>query len=255
VTADVWLWALIAGFGAGFLDSIVGGGGLILTPAMLNLFPEWNMLSIIATQRTSSMVGTSVAAYNYLRATEVPKRLLVNVAAVAFIGSILGVLLAKMMPDQVLKTIVIVLCVALALYVYGKPDFGGREALRYSGHGLMVAAAHIALGTGFYNGLIGPGTGIIMLFAFVVILGFEFLKASALSKVANVAADFASWSVLWVSGFVVWSVALPLIIGNVVGSYLGSRLAVLKGSRFVRAAFLLIVCALVLKLVVEWLWK
>ena len=98
---------------------------------------------------------------------------------------------------------------------------------------------------GFYNGLIGPGTGTLMVFGFVAGLGVNFLKSSGMAKVANVAADLSSWIVLYLGGFVVWSVAVPLIIGNVLGSYLGSRLAILKGSVFVRWVFLSVVLALI----------
>ena len=103
----------------------------------------------------------------------------------------------------------------------------------------------IGAATGFYNGLIGPGTGTLMVFAFVSFLGLDFLKSSASAKAANVAADLSSWTVLMLSGFVLWTLALPLIVGNMLGSYLGSHLAIRKGQAFVRAVFLVIVLALI----------
>ncbi|MFZ9934600.1 MAG: sulfite exporter TauE/SafE family protein, partial [Arenimonas sp.] len=93
--------------------------------------------------------------------------------------------------------------------------------------------------------LIGPGTGTIMVFAFVSFLGLDFLKSSAVSKAANVSADISSWTVLMLSGFVLWVLAVPLIIGNMLGSYIGSHMAIRKGQTFVRAVFLVIVLALI----------
>ena len=72
---ELWLLTGLAGFAAGLLDSIVGGGGLILTPAMLNLHPGLGILQTIATQRTSSLLGTSVAAWNYFRHLSVERRI------------------------------------------------------------------------------------------------------------------------------------------------------------------------------------
>jgi uncharacterized protein len=106
----------------------------------------------------------------------------------------------------------------------------------------------VGLACGFYNGLIGPGTGTLLVFAFVSVLGLDFLRSSAVSKVANVAADLSSWTILVLSGYVLWGVVLPLVAGNMLGSWCGSRLAILKGSRFIRTVFLLTVAALIAKL-------
>lgn len=236
---------MLAGFAAGFLDSIVGGGGLILTPAMLNLFPGTPILHLIATQRTSSLLGTAVAAWAYLRVVRVPRKVLAAGAVAALSASIFGALMAQRLDPVLLKWLIVGICVLLALYTFFAPSFGEREQLRFPVARLAGPAAVVGLVTGFYNGLIGPGTGTLMVFGFVAILGFDFLKASATAKVSNVAADLSSWTVLMLAGFVMWPVVLPLVIGNVAGSWLGSRLAILRGSRFIRSVFLLVVCGLI----------
>lgn len=243
------LLAGLAGLAAGFLDSIVGGGGLIMTPAMLNLFPELSILQIIATQRTSSIFGTSVAAWNYLKHVSVPKSALIGASLAALLLSIGGVLLAKRVDAEALKWLVLAMCVALGIYTafkknLGETDVSGTDTRRITDRAILIGGA-----CGFYNGLIGPGTGTLLVFGFVALVGFNFLRASALAKVSNVAADIASWAVLALSGFVFWKIAAVLIVGNVVGSYLGSRLAILKGSHFIRLMFLGIVVLLVGKLV------
>ena len=242
---QLWLLTALAGFAAGLIDSIVGGGGLVLTPAMLNLHPGLHILQAIGTQRTSSIFGTSVAAWNYLRRIRIERRILVSACVAALVASAGGVQLAKRIDADVLKWTVLAICVVLAVYTVLRKDLGLREERRFHPKHEAIAAASIGAATGFYTGLIGPGTGTIMVFAFVSFLGLDFLKSSAVSKSANVAADLSSWTVLMLSGFVLWALAIPLIVGNVIGSYIGSHLAIKRGQGFVRAMFLVIVLALI----------
>ena len=243
--ATLWLLTALAGFAAGLIDSIVGGGGLVLTPAMLNLHPQLHILQAIGTQRTSSIMGTSVAAWNYLRRIQVERRILVPACIAALSASAVGVQLAKRIDGEVLKWTVLAVCVVLAIYTVFRKDLGLREDRRFHPKHETMAAVAIGAATGFYNGLIGPGTGTIMVFAFVSFLGLDFLKSSAVSKTTNVAADLSSWTVLAFGGFVLWTLAIPLIIGNMIGSYIGSHMAIKRGQGFVRAVFLVIVLSLI----------
>lgn len=234
-----------AGFLAGMLDSIVGGGGLIMTPAMVNLFPELSILQVIATQRTSSILGTSVAAWNYLRVVTLDRRLVLYTCLAGAAASAVGVQIAKRIDGDALKFVVLAVCVLLAIYTWFRKDFGQQSNLNPDIDVQQRRSAAVGAGTGFYNGLIGPGTGTLMVFGFVSMVGFDFLGASALAKLANVAADLSSWLTLMLGGFVVWTIALPLIIGNVLGSYVGSKLAILRGSAFIRSVFLGVVLVLI----------
>jgi uncharacterized protein len=235
----------LIGFSAGFLDSIVGGGGLIGTPAMLNLFPHWSILSIVGTNRTSSIVGTSVAARNYFRFTKPEWHLLLPGCVGAFVASFLGAELATQIDGERLKGAVVVAIIALAIYMFVRKDLGQVENRRFTPGRETWAAFFVGSACGFYNGLIGPGTGTFLVFGFVSVLGLDFLKSSAVSKAVNVAGDVSSFAVLAWSGYVVWLVAIPLVIANVAGSFVGSKLAILKGSRFIRQVFFVVVFALI----------
>ena len=241
----LWLLTALAGFTAGLIDSIVGGGGLVLTPAMLNLHPGLQILQAIGTQRTSSILGTGVAAWNYLRRIHIERRILLPACIAALSASAVGVQLAKRIDPDTLKWTVLTICVVLALYTVARKDLGLREERRFHPKHESMAAVGIGLATGFYNGLIGPGTGTLMVFAFISFMGLDFLKSSAVSKATNVAADLSSWTVLMLSGYVIWALAVPLIVGNIIGSYIGSHLAIKRGQGFVRAVFLIIVLALI----------
>ena len=245
IDTTLWILTALAGFMAGFIDSIVGGGGLVLTPAMLNLHPSLTILQAIATQRTSSILGTSVAAWNYLRNIRIERYIILPACIAALSASAFGVQFAKKMDPDILKWTVLSICVVLALYTALRKDLGLKEERRFHPKHETIAAVSIGAATGFYNGLIGPGTGTIMVFAFVSFMGLDFLKSSAVSKAANVSADLSSWTVLLLSGFVFWILTIPLIIGNMIGSYIGSHMAIRKGQAFIRAIFLIIVLALI----------
>ena len=238
---------LTIGFSAGFLDSIVGGGGLIATPALQNLFPSFEILKVIATNRTSSIVGTSAAAWNYLQNVKLPTRMLLICAVSACACSYIGINLAVLIPPKVLNIIVLSVIVFVAIYSFFKKDLGQSESIHFTPERLPYATASVAAVCGFYNGLIGPGTGTLLVFAFVSIIGFDFLKASAISKVVNVAGDISSWIILFSKGMVFWPAAIPLVISNVIGSYMGSRMAILRGSKFIRVVLLVVVVLLVSK--------
>lgn len=245
IDSTIWTLTALAGFAAGFIDSIVGGGGLVLTPAMLNLHPNLTILQAIATQRTSSILGTSVAAWNYLRSIYIERHIILPACIAALISSAIGVQFAKKIDPALLKWTVLCICLVLALYMAFRKELGLKEERRFHPKHETIAAISIGIATGFYNGLIGPGTGTIMVFAFVSFMGLDFLKSSAVSKAANVSADLSSWTVLFISGFVLWALAIPLIIGNIIGSYIGSHMAIRKGQAFIRMVFLIIVLALI----------
>jgi len=249
IDTSLWLLTALAGFAAGFLDSIVGGGGLILTPAMLNLHPSLNILQAIGTQRTSSIFGTSVAAWNYFRKVSISWKIVAPACIAALLSSLIGVHFAKSMDKEMLKWIVLSMCVLLAIYTVFKKDLGNLHVPRYEGKHASAAAACVGAACGFYNGLIGPGTGTLMVFAFVSVMGMDFLRSSAISKASNVAADLSSWTVLLFSGFVIWALAIPLVIGNMIGSYIGSHIAIKRGQGFIRAFFLIVVSLLIARLV------
>lgn len=247
LTNEIIFWMVLAGFGAGFLDAIVGGGGLIMTPAMVNLFPNVDILKIIATNRTSSILGTSTAAWNYFKSVKINIKVILAAALSAALMAAIGAQLASYVPPKMLKMIVLGVVVLIAFYTYFKKDLGITEQLKYQENELPRAAAMVGAICGFYNGFIGPGTGTILVFAFVSLIGMNFLRASAISKVTNVSGDIGSWLVLAAKGYIYWQVAIPLIISNMLGSYLGSKLAILKGSQFTRTLFLIVVICLIIK--------
>jgi uncharacterized membrane protein YfcA len=142
----------------------------------------------------------------------------------------------------------LIIIVVLAVYTFVKKDLGIQHAPRFTSHKLWLMSALIGAMLGFYNGFIGPGTGTLLVFAFVTVLQVGFLQGSASAKIVNAMADFASLIGFFISGSIVYKIALPMMVSNMVGGYIGSGAAILKGNKFVRYVFLFVLSLLIARL-------
>lgn len=234
-------------FLAGFIDSIVGGGGLVQVPAFFVLYPQLLVPNIIGTNRLASAVGTSVAAWNYARSVAIPWKTVIYAGLGAAATSYLGATVQSLLPSDLLKPIILVLIIGIAVYTYRKKEFGQREEFRVAPEKLLPYSLGIGAVLGFYNGFVGPGTGSLLVFGFVSVIGYSFLRASAISKIVNVVADLTSLVFFLAHGFVLFELALPMMACNVAGSFVGSRMAVLRGNEFIRKVFIVVVAGIVLR--------
>ena len=232
-------------FLAGFIDSIVGGGGLVQIPAFFVLYPQLSVPNVIGTNRLASAVGTSVAAWNYARSVQIPWKTVLWAGLPAALCSYFGATVQSMLPASVLKPIILFLIIAIAIYTYGKKDFGHKEHFNVAPEKLGWWAAGVGAILGFHNGVVGPGTGSLLVCGFVSVIGYSFLRASAISKVVNVVADVSSLIFFIMNKHVLFHLALPMMVCNVAGSYLGSHIAVLRGNAFIRRVFLVVVVGIV----------
>ncbi len=243
---DVLIVALASGL-AGFVDAIVGGGGLILLPALFAVYPNAPPASLMGTNKGGAVWGTAWAARQYAQRVDMPWHALLPAVAMALLGSFGGAwLLTLVSPEGLRKALPFVLAI-IFVYTLLKKDLGQRHAPRYSGRTEGLAAGAIGLAVGFYDGFFGPGTGSFFVFLFVRGLGYDFLHASASAKLLNTATNVAALALFSWKGHVWWQMALVLGAANVVGSLLGTRLALRHGSGFVRWVFMAVVGALILK--------
>ncbi len=239
---------IVAALAAGFVDAVVGGGGLIQLPALLIGLPGASVVQVAATNKLASFCGTSISAATYLRRISPDPRTFLPLMLAAFVGSFGGALVASLMPRSAFDPIILTALVLVGAYVWFRPSVGELTTLRFSGGEHLSAVAVTGLTVGFYDGSIGPGTGSFFVFALVGLLGYNFLEASAKAKLANWATNLAALVVFVPQGAVLWQLALPMAAANIVGGYLGARVAVARGSRFVRTFFLVVVSALVIRL-------
>ncbi|MGY1822465.1 TSUP family transporter [Geodermatophilus sp. SYSU D00079] len=238
---------VLAAFAAGWIDAVVGGGGLIQLPALL-LVPGMETVQALATNKISSAMGTATSAATYYRRVRPGLATAAPMAAVAALGSAAGALSAAAVPDGVLEPVVLVALVVVAVYTLVRPRLGDVTELRFSGHRHTVVAGVVGAAIGFYDGIAGPGTGAFLVFALVGLLGFAFLEASATAKIVNLATNVGALVVFALDGSVLWTLGLVMGVANLAGGYLGARTAVGAGSRFVRVVFLVVVGVLVVRL-------
>lgn len=234
---------------AGWIDAVVGGGGLVQLPALMVAFSHAAPAQLLATNKLGSICGTSVSSATYLRRVKPDLRTALPLAGFAFVGSVAGAAVASHLPRSAFNPIILVVLVAVGAYTLLKPSMGQLEDLRHGGtrrhYGIAVL---IGLGVGFYDGALGPGTGSFFVFALVSLLGYRFLEASAKAKLANFATNLAALVVFIPAGAVMWRTGLVLGAANLAGGYVGARTAVSKGAGFVRLVFVLVVGAFVLKI-------
>lgn len=238
----------LAGLGAGFVDAVVGGGGLVQLPALLIGLPSAAPVQVLATNKLSSICGTTVSSATYYRRIRPDPRTFGPLMACAFVGSVGGALLGSHISDAAFDPIVLVVLIVVGAYVLLRPSLGETTALRYAGHRHMAAAMGTGLVIGCYDGALGPGTGSFFVITLVGLLGYSFLEASAKARLANWATNLAALCVFVPQGAVLWKVGFVMGACNLVGGYLGARTAVSRGTRFVRIFFIVVVSAFIVRI-------
>jgi uncharacterized membrane protein YfcA len=252
MTPDWYIIALlcVVAAAAGWVDAVSGGGGLLQLPALLLVTPADQPASALGTNKLSSIFGTSAAAITYGR-IEMPRlRTALPMAAAAFVGAAFGSLTAIHLPPSIFRPIILVALIVVWLFIALRRTFGleGREVSR--GRHLVTAIVG-GVAIGFYDGAIGPGTGSFLIVLLVAAVGYTFLQASATAKIVNVGTNAASLIVFGLSGSVLWLVGLLMAACNVAGAVVGARMAIVRGSEFVRRVLLVVTAVLIAVLAVQ----
>jgi uncharacterized membrane protein YfcA len=250
---DISLWTLVflvlAAFVAGWVDAVVGGGGLIQLPALLIGLPaDTPPAAILGTNKVSSVWGTATSSITYAIRLRPDWRTVLPLVLGSVVGSALGAQAARFLPKQYFTPIVLVALIVVGIYTWRRPELGMVSARKHDGRKHYGLTALIGLGVGAYDGILGPGTGSFFVILLVTVLGYGFLEASAKAKIANLFTNLAAIAVFAIHDSVIWAVGLPMGAANLVGGLLGAQMAIRGGNAFVRKVFLIVVGALALKL-------
>ncbi len=232
---------------AGFVDAIVGGGGLVLVPALFSVYPGAAPATLFGTNKGAAVWGTAWATAQYARRVTLNWRTLGPASVAALAGAFLGAWAVTQVPGEGLRRALPFVLLAVFLYTLARKDLGHRHAPHLGPAAERTAASGIGAVLGFYDGFFGPGTGSFLVFLFVRVLGYDFLHASAGAKLLNTATNAAALALFAAQGHVWWHIALIMAVGNVAGSLMGARLALKHGGRFVRVVFIIVVGALILR--------
>ncbi|MEV8452245.1 TSUP family transporter [Streptomyces sp. NPDC052095] len=242
----------IAAAAAGWIDAVVGGGGLLLLPALLLGLPQVPAAHVLGTNKAVAIVGTSGAAVAYVRRTPVRLGTGLRIGLAALAGSMAGAFFAAGLSSEVLRPVIMVVLLAVAAFVLLRPSFGKEtgdgERKRITRARTVTAIVLVGGGIGFYDGLFGPGTGTFLVLALTAVLHLDLVTASATAKIVNVCTNAGALAMFAYQGSVLWQLAALMAVFNLAGGIVGARMALSRGSGFVRGVLLVVVFSLVAKL-------
>ena len=243
-----WIFLGFGAFFAGFVDAVVGGGGLVQIPALFSAFPNTAPAVLFGTNKIASIVGTASAAVQYARRVKIDWRTVAPGALAALIGAWFGARSVAYLDPSIVRPVVLMLLIAVAAYTFLRPAFGTEAGPQLPSQTLRKRIILIGPGIGFYDGFFGPGTGSFFIFLFIRFLNLDFLHASASAKVLNFSTNLAAIGFFAATDAVLWQLGLVMSACNLTGALVGSTLALKHGAQFVRRFFLFVVCALILKM-------
>jgi uncharacterized protein len=232
---------------AGFVDAIVGGGGLVLVPALFAVYPQAAPATLLGTNKGGAVWGTAWATLQYARRVSLRWHALLPAVAAALAGSFAGAWTVTLVSADGLKRALPFVLGAVLAYTLLRKELGRHHAPRFEGRREALVASAIGAAIGFYDGFFGPGTGSFFVFLFVRALGYDFLNASASAKLLNTATNAAALVLFAWKGHVWWHLAVVIALANVAGSLAGTRLALKHGAGFVRGVFIVVVTLLIAK--------
>lgn len=232
---------------AGLVDAIVGGGGLVLVPALFALYPTAPPATLFGSNKGASVWGTAFATLRYARQVQLRWAVLLPAAVAALAGGFTGAWTVTLVDPSLLRKALPFVLAAVLVYTLANKRLGQEHAPRHPLARERALACGVGLVIGWYDGFFGPGTGSFFIFLLVRLLGYDFLNASASAKLLNVATNAAALLLFALKGHVWWHLALVMAVANVAGSLVGTALALRLGAGFVRQVFIAVVGALILK--------
>ncbi|NJN34772.1 MAG: TSUP family transporter [Saprospiraceae bacterium] len=237
----------VAALCAGFINGTVGGGGLVQTPALLILLHQMPVAAIMGTAKFSSVIGSIMSAVQFSKHVTFRWQVLAAMVASAFVFSSIGARLISYLDPSVVKPLIWLLLIVVFVYMLVKKDFGITTKKEIKSSKSIVYSFLFGAIIGLYDGFLGPGTGSFLILFFVSVIGFDFLNASAHAKIVNISTNIAAFIYFVWTNNVLWEFALPMAVCNLIGAYIGSKAAILRGNKFVRALFLGIIGLMIVR--------
>lgn len=244
-----WTVLLVAATAAGWVDAVVGGGGLIVLPTLFLVAPGISPQTALGTNKMAAVAGTSASALTFARTVPMRWRILLPAAVIAAGAAAVGAAAVSLIDRALFIPIVMVVLVGVAIVVTLRPSIGVTLATRRPTRRKVILVVALAAGLiGLYDGLLGPGTGTFLIITFATLLGTEFVRAAAMAKVINCGSNAGALIFFGVTGHILFALGAAMAVGNVVGAIAGSRMALRKGAEFVRVVLLVVVVAMVIRL-------
>lgn len=238
-----------AGFLAAFVDAIAGGGGLISVPAYFAIgFPPHFTLG---TNKFSSTCSSLTSTIRFSKSGKVDRNILKQLLPFTFLGAITGVMTVLLLDSNILKPIVLVLLLGVGVYSFFSKTIGLEDNFNGVDKKMLVTGIIFAFFMGFYDGFFGPGAGSFMIFGLIKIFGFDFVRASGNAKAMNLTSNFASLLTFAINGKIYYLMGIPMALSMIMGAYLGSKLAIKEGAKFIKPIFVTMSLLVAFKMLYE----
>tara|TARA_Y100000741_G_C18189551_1_gene532909 strand:+ start:313 stop:1062 length:750 start_codon:yes stop_codon:yes gene_type:complete len=212
---------------ASAIDAIAGGGGLLVVPTMLLL--GMNPLTALGTNKLQSCFGTATSSLNYYKNNLLKEKNIKLLIVLSFFGSFIGTLLVSQLSNEILNNIIPILLISAAIFL-----IFNKNTQKAPNNLFSILFIPFILFIGFYDGFFGPGTGTFFVITFLIFKKRNLMEATAATKLLNFSSNFASFLVFSFKGYIIWQLGLIMAVAQILGAYLGSKLAISNGEKFVR---------------------
>nr|WP_198428961.1 TSUP family transporter [Nocardia bovistercoris] len=240
---------LAAATAAGWVDAVVGGGGLIILPTLLLTAPTISPQTALGTNKMAAVAGTAAAVATFSRKVPIQWRILLPAAGIAACAAAVGAAAVSLIDRELFIPIVMAVLLGVAIFVTLRPSVGVTMATHPPTRRKVILVVAIAAGLiGLYDGLLGPGTGTFLIIAFATLLGTEFVRAAAMAKVVNCGSNLGALAYFGLTGHIMFALGAGMAVANIAGAVVGSHMAVRRGAEFVRVVLLVVVVAMVIRL-------
>ncbi|TCP68274.1 TSUP family transporter [Baia soyae] len=235
ISIEMLIFLVGAGFLAAFIDSVVGGGGLISIPALL--FTGLPPTIALGTNKLASTMGALTSTISFMRSGKVNQKLVMKLFPLSVVGSALGVYIVQLVPSAFLKPLILVLLICVTIYSIMKKDWGMTSTFTSMTLKLAIFIATATFIIGFYDGFLGAGTGSFLLFAFLI-MGFDFVESAGNAKALNFGSNLAALATFILFDSVHFTYGLSMGAAMVLGAIVGSKVAIQKGAAYVKILFI-----------------
>ncbi len=243
------IFVCIAVFLAGFVDSIAGGGGLISLPAYYAAGIPPHMA--LGTNKFASSCGTSVATWVYIKNKRFHLMTALISMVCAFVGSTMGSRLALIIDEVYLKYVLLILVPIIAVFTVFNKNFDKPREKNLTKTQTVFISCAIGILLGIYDGFFGPGMGMFLMLAYTGLLGLDMLTASGNAKIVNLSSNIAALTTFILNSKVVYSLAIPAAISNILGNFIGSKLALRNGTKIIKPIVLVVMVLLLIKIATD----
>jgi len=241
---------ILLGFLAAFIDSVVGGGGLIALPALL--FVGLNPTTAVATNKLAGTMGSFTSVISFYRSGKLDFKSVVKYFPIVFVGSLVGAWTVTLISPEILKPIMLIMLASVGVYTIFKKDWGGSTTIKQLSLVRILGLIVLLFAIGFYDGFLGPGTGSFFIFTFLM-LGYDFLKAAGNAKFLNLGSNFAALLMFVYLDEIHFVYGFIMGFAQIFGAIVGTKFAIKKGGTFVRKLFIIVTITLLIKNTIDFL--